>query len=344
MHIITVNTIKLFLELIQKREEVDKTVILEYILRVAHCELKNTQSSIVQYSFALAELADWHSFSKLERTTSAINSKGNKKLWALNDTLMAITTNSTEAFIDVRNITGHYSFSIKLEGVIDRPQISYESTKQSLESFRLNGRVKEAENAVRELTPEYVLSRFPSSLYLRASEQLLGWKPVELTSKIEEEIKSLDDLPVYERHSISVLYVPPDCTFTDDELYLTKGWSESFEDFLANLGALIRTNDYIPTSKSENNYSILWHDQFSQILFNTNILITHSTESIIDREKDIAKAREYLDNSNVWIVWNESGVEIPEKMLKNKRAVIFIIIVPLKDNYCQIQTFSVLRS
>lgn len=341
MHTVTVNIVRLFLELTQKREEVDKMMILGYILRVAHCELKNTQSNIVQYSLALAELADWYCFSNLERAPNVVTSEGSKKLWALNDTLMTITTSSTEAHIDVRNVIGHSSFSVKLEGLISSPQYSYESAKRSLESFRRSAKAEEVKSVAREITPEYVLSRFPSSFYLRASEQLPGWKPIELTGKIEEEVKSLDDLPVYEKHSISVLYVTPDCTFTDDELYLVKEWSESFEKFLASLGALIRTSDYFFTSKSENDYSILWHDQFSQIVFNSNIFIARSAEPAIDKEKDIAKAREYLDNSNVWIVWNESGVEIPEKMLKDKRAAVFIIIVPLRDNYCQIQTFSV---
>jgi len=318
MHITTMNIIRIFIELIKKVEKKEeKVIVLGYILKLVSVELKNEQSKIQYYSVILAELAEWYYSSNAERTVNGFN--GNMKLWVHDNTLMAIESDSTELKVDIRNIVSHSSFNIKLE----------EATHHTKDT-NSNDKLEEIKNP--SIDPVYVLSKLPYSFYLRENRH--AWKPIEYTSEVKAEINVLDNLPVYEKHNVSVLYAALGCTFTDNGFYLTKEKSEQFEWFLSKLGTLIKDNT-----------EIMWCDQFTQILFNVNTLMTsYNTDFLIvdKHEEALSKVKECLDNNNVWILWNESGIEISEKILKNKKALAFIIIIPLKDSYCQIQTYLVI--
>jgi len=337
MHEITMNMVNLFTH-IDKR---DKENILYYLLHIIRQEIEYESSPILCHSIMLAELVSWYAFTNAEREVPIIaHGNGARKLWVLNDTILDIEVEGNKARVELRNIIGHNMITYEIPSSLFRSQYLAKETKKHLNDLRANQEINIVSADFEELTikPEHIINNFPCSLALRVNEKTLGWNPIEFNAELEQSLGLLDKIPAYNTHSIAILYIS---SFTNELIYSQSTWSEDFEVFLSNLGKLIdvrQTFEYIgsmPRDGSDGYYGIGWKDSLTQVFFHVSVLMQQVKEEI--KEMAAMKIKKYVENDDIWIVWNESGSEVPEEFIKSKRTRIIIIVTPLANPYSVIQ-------
>eukprot|EP00826_Nyctotherus_ovalis_P022095 TRINITY_DN17236_c0_g1_i9.p1 TRINITY_DN17236_c0_g1~~TRINITY_DN17236_c0_g1_i9.p1 ORF type:complete len:795 (+),score=216.77 TRINITY_DN17236_c0_g1_i9:104-2488(+) len=288
MHTITANIVRLFLSM----NSATQSEVLDYLSRIMRQEIENEQSMVLQQSILLMELLGWYSFSNTERTSSAnsfVPAECRGKLWILGDSLIYAEAEGQKAVVRVRNIVSSTAYTLLLqEPVLTSPQDAKE-TKESLETLREKGSVSlSVKEQEAKIEPEHILNNLPS-ISLRVTERNPGWDAVEVKGEISTLIESLDAVPVYDTHSIGVIYVPPNSDFTEESLYSAKVWSKRFETFLAELGSLVSVKDCansymylgnMPLNGSDGKYGLVWQDKLTQIFFHVNILMQHIDETV----------------------------------------------------------------
>ena len=311
MHTITLGAISIFTAICKKPfidDKVTKVDLLGYLAYIVNNELDNKNSPITQYSIILLELAEWYCFGNVERSISS-KPLNKKKLWIMNDNIMSIQTEGLEATIEVRNIVSYSSFTIKLnESLLHRP------IKESLALLR----TKKTSDIVPSIDPEFVMHYFSSLMPIQY--RALLWQSIQSTPEVETLISELDEVPVYDCYSIAALYIPKTFTLIEDEIYEVKDWSERFEAFLSSLG----------TCNGIDN--LLWQDEFTKVVIHSSIFCT------VKENKEIMK--EQIRSENIWVIWNDYNKKLPLELFKNRK--ILIILEPLEDKYCIINTFDVI--
>ena len=121
------------------------------------------------------------------------------------------------------------------------------------------------------------------------------------------------------------------------------GGSERFIRFLAKLGTMINVKevsagcfvDDIARDGSEMAYGLLWKNELTQVFFYVNTLMRFKIKgNKVVLIEDYKHIQEYIQKTNVVIIWNETGKEIKSEDLSNSVA---IVINPLPVNYCVIK-------
>eukprot|EP00826_Nyctotherus_ovalis_P055854 TRINITY_DN7465_c0_g2_i25.p1 TRINITY_DN7465_c0_g2~~TRINITY_DN7465_c0_g2_i25.p1 ORF type:complete len:289 (+),score=52.19 TRINITY_DN7465_c0_g2_i25:73-939(+) len=188
----------------------------------------------------------------------------------------------------------------------------------------------EKEKAPVDMLPEYLLHNFPCTLFFQMGEK--AWNEIQLTSEIEFSIKSLDELPVYDIHTASLIYIPPKTNFDQEIIFNTKSWSEEFEGLLSRLGSVINMKacaegcECVETIPKHSAYGILWRDCITQLLFHVNVLM-HADDAKMLLEKD-----------KVCVYWNESEVKVPKNLFSSS-AKVNIVVTPYLNKYYRIETY-----
>eukprot|EP00826_Nyctotherus_ovalis_P046988 TRINITY_DN5354_c0_g1_i10.p1 TRINITY_DN5354_c0_g1~~TRINITY_DN5354_c0_g1_i10.p1 ORF type:complete len:458 (-),score=92.20 TRINITY_DN5354_c0_g1_i10:220-1407(-) len=332
MHAITMNAVAVFIALCKRplmEETVKKVDVLSYLSHIVCSELDNKNSPIDQCSIILLELAEWHCFTNIERSITLKKSKGMKKLWIMNDLIMSIENDSFECRVEIRNIVSCSSFTVKLDEVSHRPHKSLEENRKAIASLRSTKQYNPSANPLPIIDPEYIVNNFSGLMNVDAKALL--WQAVEMSEEVEKLLGELDKISVYDECAVAVLYVPPHFG-VEEEIYSVKKWSERFEEFVAPLGSLVKDSE-----KEE--YSLLWQNEFTKIIVHVNVFC--AIHEATDAKATIKKTKKCIEDDSVWIIWNDSGKRFPITLFKDKKAVAFIVIEPLEDHYCRIETHSV---
>lgn len=189
------------------------------------------------------------------------------------------------------------------------------------------------------LTPDYIVSLLPSSVFARARENLIGWEPVAPTLELQSALDSLDRAALYDLRSLSVIYVPHGAdlsTATSAVCPEQFPASDRFEGFLSKLGTLVDVRlcpesvdiGGLPRDDSEGVYGISWKDEVTQVFFHVNTLLMH--------EGSPERVLKHINKNSVAIVWNESGCEVPPVLFASGNLKVFIQIVPLPTGFCRL--------
>lgn len=375
MHEIAMNIVILFTHL----NRVDKEKMVYYLLHIVRQEMENESSPILSQSVALAELLSWYLATNSERTVPvAPHSKGKRKLWVMNDCVLDVQAEANKARVEVRNVVSHSLAVYEVPTSPFKSQCLSKDTKKCLANLRANQQADIASTELESLAiePEHVINNFPCSLAMRVNEKALCWSPVKAGAEIEQSINALDELPVHNLYAVAVLYVAAGCPFANEEIYTQASWSEDFEVFLSRLGNLVDVRrcsenyEYLgamPRSGADGCYGILWKNSLSQVFFHVNVLFQYIDEAAskyedsrkrskaepifsVEEDKELSakprlatsKASKYIESDDVWVIWNESGNEVPREFLKDKKTKTILIVTPLANGYSVIQLAKVL--
>ena len=171
-------------------------------------------------------------------------------------------------------------------------------------------------------------------------ERLITYNPIPLSPNISNLLSSLNKIAPYIIHSISILYIPPNCEFTDTELYSVKKGSSRFNKFLSQLGNLINTknsssNDFIGgLPKIKGVYGVLWKNSVMQVFFHSNTLLCSLNTSEI---------KEFITKNNVTIIWNENiENQLTKEIAKKINDKVVISINPLSINFSNVDIYPVI--
>jgi hypothetical protein len=181
-----------------------------------------------------------------------------------------VTTKENVAQVVLRNVISKVSFKLEVDCTVNNSLKSNEENYTELEKLLITNNkpnISTKTDSKIKFTPEYVISLLPESIQRRFNERICSWNPINLTLRIKDLIRTLDNHSVYSPHTISILYFNK-----NSKLNLGKGL-ERFIRFLAKLGTVIDIKevsascfvDDIAKYGSEMAYGFLWRNELTQV-------------------------------------------------------------------------------
>ena len=325
-----------------------QSAVLPYLSQIMALELKNDQSKLAVVTTMLNELLAWISYTNIERSIpiGKMNiSEGH--LWIINDQLVQIVTTKHKAKVIIRSITSNSRINLRIQTLLKNRN---KDVQQNYNELKQLNETKVEHNIDKDIliTPKHIMSILPGSLQSRFNESLGVWKPVNLTPDIIQLIKALDEIPVYSLHTIAILYIPKNCTLTEEDVFSGKKGSDRFTQFLSQFGSLISVKGSLsnchtgelPKSGEEGVYGLLWRNELTQVFSYVNTLLAYKNiNGVIEAtgKEDYKRIKKYMEDVTVLIVWNEKGEKIPKVLVESRKANVFINIVVLPVEFCKVK-------
>ena len=327
MHQLVMNIMRIFMFASKNERE----IIYNYTVRILRQEIVNIDSPIIYQSKILLKLLSWYCYTNIERSIKPEEEGTN--MWIMKDTIFIIQTKSNEAIIEFRNIVSHNSMNVKIKEPPFKPQQSSNEALSILSNIRNNKEVSYVLSKEPTLiSPEYLLNHLPCTFPFVVDGKT--WNNYHLNSEIKECLKLLDSIPVYNVHTVCLLYIPSHSNFELEQLFNVKTWSEEFEIFMSKLGSVIDIKscvegcECIGLRPKYDGHGIFWRDNFSHLLFHINVLM---------QSED---TKTFFENDSVCVLWNESEEKLPKKFFSSSMK-IGIVITPYPDKYYQVEILKV---
>jgi hypothetical protein len=162
---------------------------------------------------------------------------------------------------------------------------------------------------------------------------------------LDRAIAVLDRIFAVETHKIGVLYVA-DGQSKQEEILGNMSGSGSYNNFLRHLGSLVSLKEEhshgIYTagldrhSRADGEYSVMWQDQVTQVMFHVATLMP----SIVDTDPNFTNKKRHIGNDHVHIVWSDWENEYDIDTIPGQFNTVAIVIFPLDGDLYRVQVIS----
>lgn len=154
--------------------------------------------------------------------------------------------------------------------------------------------------------------------------------PVQETDQTRRSINVLDTMPHIDSHKIGVLYVGADQT-TEQQILQNVHGSESYSEFLAGLGTLVRlrgcklnTGGLDREGDFDGKWTYVWSDEIQQVIFHVATLMPTRRE----HDPQCNYKKRHIGNDYIKIIFNDSGIRTPFDVLPGQFNFVNIIVEP----------------